>query len=250
MKEKRQIFSYLSVIIKNQLKIDRKLDSMKLESKKLNQLHLRDSDRLKIFISFKENDLNLKVLSELSQEMENFGIGLYIAKNSLQPGTLWGSSIQKSLSDCHAGIIYQTEGYEVSPYCLQESGWLLSRNIPLLCITEPNAHPVGFLSQYQSLPSENVAILKDSILEWILNKNSIKIFLINSLLEALDNSTGSWYSRDPIWNIFEKIEELSADSIDAIESIAQRSNNFMGGEYRGSGPRCDFSDAFDRQMEK
>lgn len=34
MKGKRQIFSYLSVIIKNQLKIDRKLDPMKLESKK------------------------------------------------------------------------------------------------------------------------------------------------------------------------------------------------------------------------
>lgn len=95
MKEKRQIFSYLSVIIKNQLKIGRKLDSMKLESKKFNQLHLRDSDRLKIYISFKENDLNLKVLNELSQEMENFGIGLYIAKNSLQPGTLWVAQYKK-----------------------------------------------------------------------------------------------------------------------------------------------------------
>ena len=77
------------------------------------------------------------------------GVNSFVAHTSIQPSREWQSVIETALRTCDAMVVFLHAGFDQSPWCDQEVGFALGREIPILPLAF-DLFPYGFLSKFQA----------------------------------------------------------------------------------------------------
>lgn len=161
-------------------------------------------------------------LGHVRQELESFGITLFVAHDSIPDDAAWQHEIEKALDEADAGLVFLHPGFKESDWCPQEVGWLLGRHVPVIPLNF-GITPYGPLGKLQARPEKSLIpqVLADKLLERLTKQESLQDGLVASLVKAMRTS-GSFNRTDRIWK---HLRELECDASLSAELLAAAKSN-------------------------
>lgn len=144
---------------------------------------------LSLFASYA--DAQKDFVSQVSNELGEWGISLFVAHQSIEPGKEWPNEIEQALNTCDAGLIFLQNGFEDSEWCNQEVGWLLGRGIPCYTLKFQENNPQGLLGLKQAFtikPGTTAPKIGNRIIKWLSTKTEVSANFYDSMTKALLNS--------------------------------------------------------------
>lgn len=174
-------------------------------------------------------------VGEVGQELERWGIELFVAHDSIEPDLEWQQEIEKALSTCHAGVAFLLPGFVESRWCDQEVGWLLGRGVPCYALKFLGQDPYGPLGKKQarSVPDSMTALhVAQAIFDWLKTKPGLEAPLYASLVEALKASR-NFKTTDRIWELLHDAEGLQSAQVAGLLT-AVRDNDQVYGDSGGT----------------
>ena len=140
-------------------------------SKKEKTSYHLSTDKLVLFFSHSKNVnliLNIKNALEKTDWIECF-----VAHKDIKPPKEWEKEIKKYLKCCHCLIAFLSKDFKCSPYCDQELGFAVHRQIPVFPVKLDNTDPYGFVQHIQATTfnsNKDVETLSSKIENWLLDK--------------------------------------------------------------------------------
>jgi hypothetical protein len=89
----------------------------------------------------------------LKQDFLKLGIEGFVAHEDIEPTKKWQQVIEAALLSCDALVALLHDGFQESPWCDQEVGYVLGRNIPVVPVAF-DQQPYGFFGALQSLRAD------------------------------------------------------------------------------------------------
>ena len=90
-------------------------------------------------------------VSELSNELQRWGMHAFVAHEHIEPGTEWESVIISSLATCDCLVALLHPGFHESNWTDQEVGYVLGRG-KLTFAVRAGVDPYGFMGRLQGIP--------------------------------------------------------------------------------------------------
>ena len=142
---------------------------------------------MKVFLSYSVEDK--KIAGQIKQFLERFAMEAFLAHEDIEPSSNWEAVIIKQLKACNVFIPILTENFRSSQWTGQETGFALSRQIPIIPINV-GVKPYGFLSKYQAFPFDENNIYKScvDIMKIISKKVTLGKEFRNSLIKVFGSS--------------------------------------------------------------
>lgn len=165
-------------------------------------------------------------VGEVANQLQRFGITLFVAHKSIEPDDEWHRAIEESLKNCHGGVVFLSDGFIESQWCDQEVGWLLGRDVPTYALKFEHNHPYGPLGKKQAFTVRQgmtAAELAKELVHWVSSKPGLGRYLEASLAQALIGSR-SFAHTDELWALLKDARHLDGQGVAAILS-AMRDNN-------------------------
>jgi len=107
-------------------------------------------DRFRMFIS--HNSTHTQSVERLKEEIERYGITVFVAKPSLSERKPWEDQLRLHLNSMNLLVAYLTEDFRTNSYTDHEAGWALGRQIPVLPLMLAGCKPPhGFLTSIQAI---------------------------------------------------------------------------------------------------
>jgi len=144
---------------------------------------------VKVFLSYSAEDK--EIAREIKRFLERFEMEVFLAHEDIEPSSDWEEVIIEQLKACDVFIPILTENFRSSQWTDQETGFALSRQIPIIPINI-SVKPYGFISKYQAFPFNEDDIYKScvGIMKIISRKLALGKELANSLIEVFGSSDG------------------------------------------------------------
>ncbi len=175
-----------------------------------------------------------KVISEVGDSLSLLGVRLFIAHESIRPTADFQQEIRKSLNEVHGGLIFFHDGFGASPWCDQEVGWLIGRDVPYFTLKYGKKPPHGFVAKDQALSvterTTHEKVIKE-IVEWVTYDPDLKPRFIDSLLISLSRSN-LFSTTDSLWRHLRLQQGLTQKQIDFLLSATQDNYQIHGAASR------------------
>lgn len=180
---------------------------------------------MKIFVSYSNNDKARA--GELKSTLENYGLNVFLAHEDIEPTTEWQERILAELKSCDVFIPLLTPHFKVSDWTGQETG-IAYGNKKLIIPLKVGLNPFGFLARFQALTCNNLASVREGILD-IMAKKSDKNKLIESLIKGLSQSTSFDDANEKTQYLRKMQDQLNFGQVLKILTGAFRNNQVSGG---------------------
>jgi hypothetical protein len=142
---------------------------------------------VKVFLSYSVEDK--KIAGQIKRFLERFEMEVFLAHEDIEPSREWEEVIIEQLKACDVFIPILTENFVSSQWTDQETGFALSRQIPIIPINV-GVKPYGFISKYQAFPFDENDIYKScvGIMKIISKKLALGKEFTNALIKVFGNS--------------------------------------------------------------
>lgn len=105
---------------------------------------------IRLFISHRDKD---KVAAkELSEELKPYGISSFVAHDTIRPMAEWRKEIIRGLETMEIMLLFVTEDFSDSIWTMQEVGYALGADKPIVSLKLGKNAPPGFVNHEQGLP--------------------------------------------------------------------------------------------------
>lgn len=104
---------------------------------------------IRLFISHR--DEYKRQASELGAGLEDYGVGSFVAHDTIEPMEKWQHVIRKSLQSMEIMLAFITDDFFDSFWTNQEIGVALGRGIPIIPLKMQRTDPHGFINDTQAL---------------------------------------------------------------------------------------------------
>lgn len=172
---------------------------------------------LRLFISHVHTAKS--TVSEVSNELLDFGIEGFVAHQDIKPSQEWLATIETGLRTCDAAAAYLTKDFPSSQWTDQEMGFVFAQD-KLIVPIEAGQLPYGFVSRYQAItgasgkpPAEIAQLIFNVLIEHERTAEQVS----DALIAALVQSTSYRTSIDVSKRINNHVSNWSADRLQAIE---------------------------------
>lgn len=136
------------------------------------------SENLKLFISHSSKQKNSA--NKLKDALKIHKIDCFVAHEDVKPTLEWQTEIEKALNTMDCFVSIHTEDFNKSPWCQQEIGFAISRNVEIIpiktrMISDPSKEvlPEGFSSKIQAIRAEKLEDLVTKICSLIEDSEKI-----------------------------------------------------------------------------
>jgi TIR domain len=162
-----------------------------------------------LFIFASHLSAERRFVGAIREELERFGVTLFVAHDSIPDDATWHHEIEKALDAADAGLVFLHQGFKESDWCPQELGWLLGRHVPVMPLNF-GVTPYGPLGKLQAGPERSNApqVIAENILDRLVRQETLRGGLVASLVTAMQSS-GSFNRTDRIWKY---LRELDCDA--------------------------------------
>ncbi|WP_048770757.1 toll/interleukin-1 receptor domain-containing protein [Cellulomonas flavigena] len=181
---------------------------------------------LTVFISYRdaEDGVGVQEAEALREELLCFGVVARMARHDISPMADLPHTVMELIRSSSALVCLASEGFSSSPWCQQEVGFALGRDIPVfwakLCTTET---PAGLLTgQLAHQPSTGKPTIQ-AVTDWLAQQSAVRTELVASLGHGLSTSRCYRDSRE-IARLLRKIGTLTQDEWDLIRFRASTNN--------------------------
>jgi hypothetical protein len=177
-----------------------------------------------LFIFASHLSAERRFVGAIREELERFGITLFVAHDSIPDDATWQHEIEKALDAADAGLVFLHSGFKQSDWCPQEVGWLLGRHVPVMPLNF-GVTPYGPLGKLQAGPERSTVpqLIVEKVLDRLIKQESLRGGLVASLVKAMQQS-GSFNRTDRIWKYLRELEcdaNQSAGLLDAAKTNDQ-----------------------------
>lgn len=173
----------------------------------------------------------------VGEVLERFGIRLFVAHDHIEPDAEWQTEIEAALTRAAGGVVFMHPGYNESPWCDQEAGWLLGRGVPIRTLMYQRKAPYGPLGKRQALEITAEMTATDvgrALLSWAKEQPALEGRFVTSITRAL-GTAWNFDAAAQMWSHLADVTSMSATQVANVAS-ALRDNNQLTGEYRVVGP--------------
>lgn len=123
----------------------------------------------------------------IKQDFLKLGIEGFVAHEDIEPTKKWQQVIEAALMSCDALVALLHDGFKESPWCDQEVGYVLGRNVPVIPVAF-DQQPYGFFGSLQSVRADAYTrphTLAAEIARLLLTDTRTGTSLTEHLIEAL-----------------------------------------------------------------
>ena len=103
----------------------------------------------RVFISHR--DKNKVEARELADALEEFGISSFVAHETIPANEEWRKVIVNGLETMEVMVLFVTDDFHQSFWTMQEVGYALGKNTPIISLKVEKTDPPGFVSHVQAL---------------------------------------------------------------------------------------------------
>lgn len=169
-----------------------------------------------LFIFASHLSAERRFVGAIREELERFGVTLFVAHDSIPDDATWQQEIEKALDTADAGLVFLHPGFKESDWCPQEVGWLLGRHVPVMALNF-GVTPYGPLGKLQAGPERSTVpqLIAEKVLDRLTKQESLLGGLVASLVKAMQQS-GSFNRTDRIWKY---LRELGCDANQSAELL-------------------------------
>ena len=179
---------------------------------------------MRVFLSYHETEEGECRASALRKELAVLGVDATMARHSIRPGADWAQTIRTHLEASSALLCVASQGYTASPWCQQEIGWAIGRNLPVLWVRyEAGEHSVAFLAAQQDLiplDVSNSAHIAENVGSWLASAEETREEMKAALLAAFADSQSFRQTRC-IANVIGTLGSLTKDEWRQIDAAAE-----------------------------
>lgn len=105
----------------------------------------------RVFMSHRDR---VKVeVREIADALESYGVSCFVAHETIPDDEDWQKVILDGLETMELMVAVTTDDFSQSAYCMQEVGYALGRNIPVISLKVEKYDPSGFIAHKQATKS-------------------------------------------------------------------------------------------------
>ncbi|OSC38748.1 hypothetical protein B8W66_19300 [Mycobacterium decipiens] len=175
-----------------------------------------------LFIFASHLSAERRFVGAIREELERFGVTLFVAHDSIPDDATWQYEIEKALDTADAALVFLHSGFKQSDWCPQEVGWLMGRHVPVMALNF-GVTPYGPLGKLQAGPERSTVpqLIAEKVLDRVAKQESLLCGLVASLVRAMQQS-GSFNRTDRIWKY---LRELECDANQSAELLVAAKTN-------------------------
>jgi hypothetical protein len=211
-------------------------------------IEVHEEDETKPLFIFASHLASQRALvGEVGNHLDEWGIRLFVAHDSIEPDQEWHAEIERALRTCDAGVVFLFPEFRESRWCDQEVGWLLGREVPCYALKFQGEDPYGPLGKKQAFTVRDemtAAQIGDAIIDWLATKPALAARLNASLVEALKSSR-SFNRTDRVWERIHSATGLGSSEVAGVLTAIRDNDqvyNARGGVQGGEiGPYAELA---------
>lgn len=186
---------------------------------------------VRLFISHR--DTHKVDANELASALEPYGISSFVAHDTIQPMSEWRKEIMRGLETMEVMLLFLTDDFQDSIWTMQEVGYALGADRPIISLKLGKKDPPGFVSHEQAQrgnkdkPVEAASALYPLIAKALGQRERLQAALVASFVAAPD--WGDARSRFDRLN--GGVEKLSEKELTAIIDGFYRNDQLHNATY-------------------
>ena len=143
---------------------------------------------LRLFLSHR--DQYKSYARELANELEPYGISVFVAHDAIKPMKEWQNEVLNGLKTMEVMLVLRTDDFHKSFWTNQEIGFALGRGIPIICVKVGTTDPEEFTSSRQALKAslENIVNVSPKVCRALFGEIDQEERLKEVLIEAFLSS--------------------------------------------------------------
>ncbi len=186
----------------------------------------------KLFLSHLSK--NKKAALALKEELQNYGIDVFVAHEDIEPSREWVREIEKALSTCDALAALLTSGFHNSDWTDQEVGMAISRRVlivPLMLVLTP----YGFMGKYQGadIRKLDAKAVAEEIFKLLASHNLTGKLITEALVSKLEDAR-SYDEANKTAHLLSRVSYWDSETIRRLET-AKEKNDQVDGAWNVSG---------------
>lgn len=194
-------------------------------------------NNLRVFISYSEE--NKKIASGIKENLNRFGIQVFLAHDDIPPGREWIPEILKNIKNADIFIALLSEDFHKSSWTDQETGIAVCLNKFIIPITIDDILPYGFMKKYQAFKNfkyefkkyvVNIRTMEEKefldckgeiykIIKLISKEVEFKENLADSFITSLENVSG-FRNAESHFELLIQLEPFSEGQINKIIELS------------------------------
>jgi len=192
---------------------------------------------IRLFISHR--DSHKQHAKALADELEGYGIGAFVAHDTIEPLEEWQHTIRKGLETMEIMLAFVTDDFHGSTWTNQEIGYALGRNIPIISLRLEKSNPQGFLGSIQALKGNidearaSAFDVYELIAEKLGNGDRLRSALVSSFIQSSDFSE----TKRRFIRMRDVVSELNDDQVEQIINGFEQNDQINGAWYLVNQPR-------------
>jgi hypothetical protein len=189
----------------------------------------------RLFISHR--DIHKGEARDLAEALEGYGISCFVAHDTIRPMSEWRSEIMKGLETMDIMLAFVTDDFAESIWTMQEVGFALGRNVPVLSLKLGRKDPPGFISHVQALKGriDNPASAARGLFPIIADTLNRRGRLQDVMLRAFLDSPSFLDARDRFDRMQGFVTKLTDSQVAEIIEGFPKNSQLFGSVYLTSG---------------
>jgi TIR domain len=186
--------------------------------------------RFRLFLSHAHQDREF--VSAVAQGLNTKGIHGFVAHQDIDVQAEWAYVIEYALDTADALVAFTSEHSLTSPWCNQEIGWALGRDLLVVSVALGRA-PTGFTSRFQAQKTtDDPQQLAGNLWNFLLGRKETGVTLSKAVINYLEASD-NWEDATPRSAMLSSLQ-WTADTVSQLAE-AVRSSRKLTEAYRVSG---------------
>jgi len=194
------------------------------------QLNPWEPGRFRLFLSHAHQDRQF--VGAVAQGLSTKGIHGFVAHEDIDVQAEWAHVIEYALDTADAMVAFVSEHSLASPWCNQEIGWALGRDLLVVSVALGRV-PLGFTSRFQAQrTTDDPAQLAGNLWNFLLGRGETGVTLSSSVINFLEESV-NWEDATPRSGMLSSLQWTH----DTIQQLAEaiRSSRKLTEAHRVSG---------------
>lgn len=180
-------------------------------------------DKVKIFLSYSTR--NKKLASVLKEELEKYGLDVFLAHQTIRVSHEWEKRILTELNDCHVFVALLTKESRKSEWTDQEAGFAMAYGKKIIPLLRSQKVPHGFLNRFQAdkIKIKNIRLNCREIISGFIENEGLHQAFRNAIIVKLGQSKGFIETNEYIDRILE-FPGFSSSQLDSIDALIKEND--------------------------
>lgn len=182
--------------------------------------------RVRVFLSHRDS---IKAdAHKLKERLKDFGIGAFVAHESIEASLDWQQEIQEALRSMDVLVALITEDFSDSNWTDQEVGFALGRSTPVITVAL-GRDPYGFMGRHQAIrrvrlsdPAAMAMSIFTLLKERVLGEQRLLDAAIDAFAASTDFKDSEWKVNE-LLPLFSSVEQTQIDRI--LRAFVDNSQN-------------------------